>query len=248
MLSRNFNLQSVGDINWLKECYDYNSIAYSIDELIVLNVERENKNVLEFCDDLKKLSKQYFMPLAAGGGIKTLEDASMILNSGADKLVINSAFFQNPALIKELIKIYGSQCIIASIDYKKSSLGTKIFIENGSVELDLDITAAAKYVADLGAGEIYLNSISDDGTGEGYDIDNIKKITNLTSIPIIASGGAGRYDHFVSAYKEAGVKAAATADLFNFMANALTESRQHIVESGIPMAKWDIDFFQNHRG
>jgi len=244
MLSRNFSLQSVGDINWLKECYDYNSIAYSIDELLVLNVQRGEKNIAEFCNNLKELSKQYFMPVAAGGGIRSVEDAFAIMDSGVDKLILNSAFFKNPDLVKELVRIYGSQCVIASLDYKKNG---KIYIEDGTTELDMDVMSAAKYIEELGAGELYLTSINDDGTGEGYDLETLKEVANSLSIPVIASGGCGRYDQFVEAYNQSNVKAAATADLFNFMADALVETREHIIESGIPMAKWDIEFFQNYQ-
>jgi cyclase len=244
MLSRNFTLQSVGDINWLKESYDYNSIAHSIDELLVLNVERGQKNITEFCKHLKEISRQYFMPLAAGGGIKSVEDAYAIMDCGVDKLVLNTVLFTNPDLVKELIKIFGSQCIIASIDYRKTATGTKVFIENGSKEIGMDVLQAAKYVENLGAGEIYLTSINDDGTGEGYDLANIKKVAENVGIPVIASGGCGRCDQFVDAYNKAGVKAAATADLFNFMADALAESRRDIINSGFPMAKWDIKFFE----
>lgn len=247
MLSRNFSLQSVGDINWLKECYDYNSIAYSIDELLVLNVERSEKNIPEFCESLKELSKQYFMPVAAGGGIRSVEDAVAIMDSGVDKLILNSAFFKDPDLVKELVSIYGSQCIIASLDYKNTESGPKVYIEDGATNLDMDVMSAAKHMEELGTGEIYLTSINDDGTGEGYDLKTLKEVANYVSIPVIASGGCGRYDQFAEAYNQANVKAASTADLFNFMADALIETREHIIESGIPMAKWDISFFQNYQ-
>ena len=247
MLSRNFSLQSVGDINWLKECYDYNSIAYSIDELLVLNVERGEKNISKFCESLKELSKQYFMPVAAGGGIRSIEDAIAIMGSGVDKLILNTAFFKDPELVKDLVSIYGSQCVIASLDYKNTEDGPKVYIEDGSKVLEMDVMSAAKYMEEIGAGEIYLTSISDDGTGEGYDLETLKNVANNVSIPLIASGGCGRYDQFAEAYTQANVKAAATADLFNFMADALVETREHIIESGIPMAKWSIDFFQDYQ-
>ncbi len=246
MLSRNFSLQSVGDIKWLRESYDYNSIAYSIDELVILNVKRGEKNTKQFCQSLKEFSKQYFVPLSAGGGINSMDDAHSIMNSGVDKLVINSSLFDNSNLIRNLIKVYGSQCIVASIDYKKSENDTKVFVENGTKEISFNIFDAAKYVENLGVGEIYLTSINDDGTGEGYDLANIKKVAELVSIPIIASGGCGRCDQFIEAYRKAGVRAAATADLFNFMADGLSESRKTIIESGIEMAKWDIEYFSRY--
>jgi cyclase len=121
-----------------------------------------------------------------------------------------------------------------------------VFIKNGSEKIDMDVLAAAKHVESLGAGELYLTSINDDGTGEGYDLKMLSNVITKINIPIIASGGCGRLDQFVQAYKT-GASAAATADLFNFMADALTEARSYILNSGIPMAEWEIAFFENYK-
>ena len=244
MLSRNFKLQKVGDMQWIRNSFDYDSIAYSIDELIVLNVDNNKNNLDSFCDNLKEITKQYFMPVSAGGGISSIEDAYKIIDCGVDKLVVNSILFSNPDLVKDLIKIFGSQCIIASIDYKIIDSKTEVLYNNASIVSDFDLMTACKYVENLGVGEIYLTSINHDGTGEGFDWENISKIPNEVSIPIIASGGAGRFDHFVRAYKECNIKAASTSDLFNFMGDGLSECRKEIISSGIPMAKWDINFFK----
>jgi cyclase len=247
MLSRNFRLQNVGDISWLKKNYDYDSIAYSIDELIVLNVERNEKNIGLFSSTLKDLLSQYFMPVAAGGGIRSLEDAQRIMDSGVDKLVLNTSFFTKPSLIKQLVKIYGTQCVVASLDYKYSGLEeTSVFIKNGSEKIDMDVLTAVKHIESLGAGELYLTSINDDGTGEGYDLKTLHDIISQVRIPIIASGGCGRLDQFVQAYA-IGASAAATSDLFNFMADGLTEARSHILDSGTPMAEWEISFFERYK-
>ena len=132
-LSRNFNLQDVGDLNWIIKYYNFDAIAFSIDELIVINVEKERKNIKFFCENLLKLNKNCFMPIAAGGGIRSLDDAHLILNSGADKLIVNTPLITQPSLVESLVETYGSQCIIASIDYKKyEDDNIDVFIENGN--------------------------------------------------------------------------------------------------------------------
>ena len=246
MLSRNFKLQKVGDMQWIRNSFDYDSIAYSIDELIVLNVDNNKNNLDSFCDNLKEITKQYFMPVSAGGGIKSIEDAYKIIDCGVDKLVVNSALFINPDMIKELIRILGSQCIVASIDYKIKDNKTVVMFNNANSESDFDLQSACEYVEELGVGEIYLTSINHDGTGEGFDWNNISKIANKVSIPVIASGGAGRFDHFIRAYKECNISAASTSDLFNFMGDGLSECRKEIISNGIPMAKWNINFFKHN--
>lgn len=247
MLSRNFKLQKVGDIKWIKESFDYDAIAHSIDELIILNVdEANNNNIDSFCNNLKDITSQYFMPISAGGGIRSIEDAYKVINCGVDKLVVNSILFSDPILVKELVKIFGSQCIIASIDYKIDNDDTKVLFNNAKSISNFDLISACKYVEELGTGEIYLTSINHDGTGEGFDWKNISKIVNDISIPLIASGGAGTFSHFVKVFKEYNVSGAATADLFNFMGDGLNECRKEIIANGIPMAKWDLEFFKNN--
>lgn len=246
MLSRNFRLQKVGDMKWIKESFDYDAIAHSIDELVILNVETNKDNIDFFCDNLKNITKQYFMPISAGGGIRSIEDAYKIIDCGVDKLVVNSILFSNPDLVRELIKIFGSQCIIASIDYKIIEGKTSVLFNNANSETGYNLESACKYVEELGVGEIYLTSINHDGTGEGFDWENISKIVSYVSIPVIASGGGGRFDHFVQAFKDCKVSGASTADLFNFMGDGLSECRKEIISNGIPMAKWDLDFFKKY--
>ena len=139
-LSRNFNLQDVGDLNWIKKHYNFNAIAFSIDELVVLNVERGEKNVELFCEKLLMLNENCFMPIAAGGGIRKLDDAYKILGSGADKIIVNTPLFTQPDLVKDLVKTFGSQCVIGSIDFKKYDDGKiDVFIENGSKPVDINL-------------------------------------------------------------------------------------------------------------
>lgn len=242
MLSRNFNLQYVGDLSWIKKYYNFNAIAFSIDELIVLNVERENKNIEQFSKNLIKLNKNCFMPVAAGGGIRAMEDAYILLNSGADKLVVNTPLITQPSLVTTMVETFGSQCVIASIDYKRTNDSTEVYINNGSQPISQTVEKSVENAQNLGCGEIYLTSMEQDGTGYGYDLELLQKISNISKVPIIASGGAGKYEHFAEGILRGGASAASTANLFNFIADGLTEARRKKQESGLEVASWDFGF------
>ena len=201
-LSRNFNLQDVGDLNWIKKYYNFNAIAFSIDELIVVNVERGEKNVDLFRENLLKLNENCFMPIAAGGGIRSIDHAYKILNSGADKIIVNTPLVTQPKLVKSLVKTFGSQCVIASIDFKKYDDGkTDIFIENGSEITDQSLEEAVKNAHNLGCGEIYLTSMEQDGTGYGYDLNILQHVVTISKIPVIASGGVAKLEDLIALIK-----------------------------------------------
>jgi len=238
MLSRNFRLQKVGDLNWLKQNYDINSLLYSIDELVVMNVSRGIKDINSFCSNLSELVKECFMPVAAGGGITSDEDVSCILKSGADKVVINSLLFNNPEMILKIVKRFGSQCIVASIDYKLINNKRIIWINNGSMDTSMELSSAIKYITNLGIGEIYLTSIDKDGTGQGYDLDGISEVTGSSNTPVIASGGIGKIDQFFEGLYTAKADAVSTANLFYFMGDTLTEARQFLIQKGYELAEW----------
>jgi cyclase len=240
MLSRNFRLQNVGDLNWLKEYYDFDAIAFSIDELVVLNVDREEKDAKDFARHLSELVRNCFMPLAAGGGIRSLEDAFTIMNAGADKLVVNTALVRQPDLVSELVRTFGSQCVVASIDYKRSGDSTEVFIADGRESIGWTVEQAVANAESLGAGEIYLTCMDLDGTGQGYDLNTIRRASQMARVPLIASGGVGRFDQLADGIERGGVLAVSTAHLFNFMADGLIEARAHLKEKGIEMAEWDI--------
>jgi len=244
-LSRNFNLQDVGDLNWIKKYYNFNAIAFSIDELIVVNVERGGKNVDLFCKNLLKLNENCFMPIAAGGGIRSIDHAYKILNSGADKIIVNTPLVTQPKLVKSLVQTFGSQCIIASIDFKKyDEWKTDVFIENGSEITDQSLEEAVKNAHNLGCGEIYLTSMEQDGTGYGYDLSILQHVVTISKIPVIASGGAGKYEHFAEGIQRAGASAVSTANLFNFIADGLIEVRKTMIQKGLKMAYWDLGFYK----
>jgi len=144
--SRNFRLQKVGDLRWLEKNYKFQDIAFSLDELIVLNASKDEKDIEKFAKTLERLVDDVFIPIAAGGGIKTLDDAKLLFDNGADKLVINSILYEDTTLVKELVKIYGSQSLVANIDYKKVNGENKIFIHDGTYEIEHEFNSYIKYM------------------------------------------------------------------------------------------------------
>lgn len=240
-LSRNFRLQAVGDLTWLRENYDFDAIAQSIDELVVLDVSRGERNSVAFAEHLRELSASYFLPIAAGGGLRTIDDGYRLLAANADKLVVNSALMDDPALVGVLARTFGSQCVVASIDCRKTADGYRAYIHNGDVDSGLDAVVAAARAAELGAGELYLTSIDKDGTGFGYDEEMAAQVAARTRLPIILSGGVGRYQHFCDGLAIEGVTGASTANIYNFIVGGLARARTHIAARDVPMAAWDFN-------
>lgn len=237
--SRNFRLQKVGDLNWLEKNYKFRNIAFSLDELIVLNASKGEKRMDEFALEIGNLVHNVFIPIAAGGGIKNLKDAELLFNSGADKIVLNSAFYEAPALINELVKIYGAQSVIASIDYKTNNGVNEVYINDGQIKLDISLDKYIQHIESLNIGEIYLNSIDKDGTGFGYDFEVIRSLEGILSKPLIIAGGAGNEKHLIEGLKIAEVSAVATANLFNFIGDGIPNARSKILEEGINIVDWN---------
>lgn len=239
MQSRNFRLQRVGDINWLERNYKFQEISFSIDELIVVDATRENRSIEKFCCTVSRLVENVFIPVAAGGGIRKIEDAELLFNSGADKVILNSPLYDNPILAKEIINRFGSQSLVASVDYKMMDGEPIVHIDNGTMTIPMTMEKYLLHLENLGVGEIIFNSIDNDGTGFGYDIENIKKYANFVNVPFIIMGGAGNEHHLNSGLSADGVSAVATANLFNFIGNGLPNARGHMLNYGANLARWE---------
>lgn len=241
MQSRNFRLQKVGSLTWLEQNYKFQDIAFSLDELIVLNASKQDKSIDDFALTINNLVNDVFIPVAAGGGIRSLDHAKLLFNSGADKIVLNTILEENPDLVRELVSTYGSQSIIASVDYKTNAGRNEVYIHDGKTKIDLDLERYLKHLESLNVGEIYLNSIEKDGTGFGYDYENIAKLQGKINLPLIIAGGAGNEKHLIDGLKLQGVSAVATANLFNFIGDGLPKARKHIIESGENIANWNAN-------
>ena len=236
--SRNFRLQKVGNEKWLENNYQFSKIAHSLDELILIDATKSNKDIQKFSSTISKIVEKVFIPICAGGGIRSVTDAELLFKSGADKIILNSCLSLKPDLVLELVKIYGSQSIVASIDYKIKGDSSYVFINDGTTEIDKNLQSYIEYVQSLGVGEIYLNSIDKDGTGFGYDFETIHNLSSEINIPLIIAGGAGNELHLLEGLKMKNINAVATANLFNFVGNGLINSRKKIEEMGINIASW----------
>jgi cyclase len=247
MLSRNFRLQNVGNLEWLKKNYDFSRISYSIDELLVLDVTRGKRDLDKFCETLKLLTDGCFVPIAAGGGINEIESARKLLRSGADKVVINSALFESQDFISQLASEFGQQCVVASIDVKSSPSGDyQVWSQNGIKRED----GSAKYwlekIAKDLVGEIYVNSMDRDGTGQGFDLNILDLLPAGINKPVILAGGAGNATHLLVGMQDPRIDAVATANLFNFVGDGLKEARHSLVSNGIVLPMWDVQLLEQH--
>jgi cyclase len=239
MLSRNFNLQRVGDVNWLAENYNFSSIAFSIDELIILDVSREKREMSEFIEAVKQITKECFVPVSAGGGVKNLSDATLLLKSGADKVVLNSLVFEDSKEVSKISQKFGAQSIVASIDLKKEGKKYQIYTSNGEKKIDNDPKEFLKMLKNFNIGEVFLNSIDKDGTAQGLDLGILDLVDDNFNLPLILGGGAGHHNHLFEAFSEEKVDAVSTAHLFNFVGDGLEKCRVGLISKGMNLAKWD---------
>jgi cyclase len=241
-LSRNFNLQKVGNTSWVIDNYDFIEMSKSIDELIILNINK-NKNAdhKNFIKDIKPLIEKSFMPVGIGGGIKDFDTAKYYFDNGADKIIINSEFYKNENnFIEKIVERYGSQSLVASIDYKNKGIDdAELFIDNGKKKIIKGLKEAIKKVETTGAGEILLNSIDRDGVGYGYDLLTLKEVNGITKLPIIPCGGADNYLHLLEGIKTDYLHAVSTSHIFNFMGEGLKETKQLLINEGYNFVKWD---------
>lgn len=239
MLSRNFRLQQVGDIGWLEKNYNFRETALSIDELIILNVERNRESSERFRFHTQRLNDDCFVPIAAGGGVRSVDDARALLRSGADKVVINTLLHSDPLLVEQLASEFGSQCLVASVDAKRVDGVICPFVENGTRLVAVSLSEYLTRVGNLPIGELYLNSMDRDGTGQGFDLELLESLPEGLNVPVILAGGAGKPEHFSAALGDSRVDAVATAHLFNFVGTALDLSRQRLLNDGMRLAQWD---------
>lgn len=245
MLSRNFRLQKVGDLQWLKKNYNFSKLSFSIDELVILDITRTERDHKKFLNHVRALSEECFIPIAAGGGVRDVEFAHSLVNNGADKIVINSLVGQSIETIRNIVAELGSQCVVASIDAKKVKNEYMVYTENGTLQQSFSLQEWLDKLAEIPVGEVYLNSIDRDGTGQGYQKELIEFIPVDFQLPIILSGGAGKYQHFIEGLESKKVDAVATAHLFNFIGNSLEDSRIALLKEGYNLAKWDVNNFES---
>ena len=184
-------------------------------------------------DIIRDVSKKCFMPLTFGGGVRTLEDIGNRLSVGADKVTVNTAAVERPEFISEGAKEFGSQCIILSIDAKRTEAGGYTVMKGGKIATDLDVVKWACQGESMGAGEIFLNSVDRDGTLQGYDLGLIRKVTDAVNIPVIACGGVGTWQHLAEGVTQGGALAVAAANVFSYKEQSILEAKKFLVDAGL---------------
>lgn len=242
MLSRNFRLQSIGDLDWLQRNYVFSNISAAIDEIVVLNVSRGQPDAERFRDALRHLTETCFIPISAGGWVRSVHDARQLLRSGADKVVVNTPLALEPELVRELATNFGRQCVVASVDLARSADGEwQVRIEGGQRVLPGSARDWLASLADQPIGDLYLNSIDRDGTGQGYHLEMLDQLPAGFGAPVIVAGGAGNSTHLAAGLRDSRVDAVATAHLLNFVGDGLIKARRNLVDSGIPLPVRSMD-------
>lgn len=239
--SRNFNLQKVGDISWLKENYDFQNISYFIDELIILNISRKQKCIKDLIDTAKEITKNCFVPVTLGGGINNFLDAKVALSECADKILINSSLFKDDLLLK-ISNNFGAQSIVVAIDLKKNKKNFyDVYINNGSKKVSDNLIEYLSKLETNNFGEILINSIDKDGTGTGLDLELTSHIPKNLSNPVILAGGCGNFLHFEDGIKSSIVSAVSTANLLNFVGDGLKKCREKLINNKKNFPIWNIN-------
>ena len=204
------------------------------DELVFYDITASFEGRALFTDVLREVASTIFIPLTVGGGINTVADFERVLNSGADKVSVNSGAIKNPALIGEAAKRYGNQCVVLSVDAKRVNGTFHVFAKGGREDTGLDAIEWIKRGIDLGAGEIVLNSVDTDGVKGGFDLEMLKAVCDVSSVPVIASGGAGSMQHFVELFKALPkVDAGLAASVFHFKKVLIPELKEILKNNGI---------------
>ncbi|HIV92821.1 MAG TPA: imidazole glycerol phosphate synthase subunit HisF [Candidatus Eisenbergiella stercoravium] len=225
------NLQDAGDPVEIAAAYD----KAGADELVFLDITASSDGRKTVADMVRRVAERVFIPFTVGGGIRTVEDFRALLREGADKISVNSSAIDRPELIREAADKFGSQCVVVAIDAKRRADGSgwNIYKHGGRIDTGIDALAWTEKVYQLGAGEILLTSMDCDGTKAGYDIELTKQVSGLVPIPVIASGGAGRPEHFYDALTEGGAEAALAASLFHYKELTIREVKEYLRERGV---------------
>ena len=205
-----------------------------VDELIFLDIAARADGHIPKLGLIDELADNCFVPFTVGGGIRTLQDVSELLQVGADKVTVNTGFVERPELVREIADTFGRQCVTVSLDVRRTTSGYEVYSHCGTTTTGLEPRALAAVAEDAGAGEILLTSIDRDGTMEGYDTELIALVSGAVSVPVVASGGAGNYAHMAEAL-DAGASAVAASSIYHFTELTPLGAKTYLAERGFPM-------------
>lgn len=208
--------------------------AEGADELVFLDITATHEKRKTLRELARRIAHNINIPFTVGGGISSIEDVTILLENGADKISVNSAAFKNPTLISELASVFGSQCIVLAIDAKKEENGEYyVYLNGGRISTESKCRDWAKMGVEMGAGELLITSMDHDGTRSGFAIDLISSLASMLPVPVIASGGGGNTDHFLEVFKEGKADAALAASIFHFREIRIPDLKKHLKDEGI---------------
>ena len=218
------------------------ALAYDVqgaDELVFLDITASHEGRATMLDVVRRTAEGIYMPLTVGGGVRSLEDIRTLLRAGADKVSLNTAALERPAVVSEAARAFGSQCVVVAIDAAEEASGGEpswqVYTHGGRRPTGRNAVAWAREVQDLGAGEILLTSMDRDGTGDGYDLALTRAVADAVSMPVIASGGAGCLEHLREGVVEGRADAVLVASLFHFGQHTVAEAKRYLAERGVPV-------------
>lgn len=243
LLWKNFGLvKGVGFDSWrrvgpvLPAVKVYNT--RDVDELVLVDITASTELATPDYDSVRDFANECFVPFTVGGGITHIDQIQHLLRAGADKISINTAAYANPRLIEEAAHRFGAQCVVASIDTRRLDDGSYLcYSHSGTVATDKHPVRWAQELEGRGAGEILITSIERDGTMQGYDLHVIEQVARMVNLPVIASGGAGNYEHMRQAIQDAGASAVAAASMFHFTEQTPAEAKKYLAAAGIPVRR-----------
>jgi cyclase len=225
------DLRDAGDPVEAARAYD----AVGADELCFLDISASHEGRGTLLDIVARTAEVCFMPLTVGGGVRSAEDARALLLAGADKVGVNSAAVARPELVAEIADRFGSQCVVASVDARRTGSGWEVFTHGGRTATGIDAVAHAIRLAELGAGELLVTSMDRDGTRDGYDLALTRTIADAVSVPVVASGGVGNLDHLVEGVTRGGASAVLAASIFHFGEARIAEAHEALAAAGLPV-------------
>ena len=228
------NFEGLSDVSSPVELAEFYTNS-GADELVFYDITASYENRGLFTDALTQVAREIFIPLTVGGGINTLEDFDRVLKCGADKVSDNSGAIKDPSLIEKAAKKYGDQCVVLSMDIKRVDGKFRIFSKGGRVDTGIDALEWAKNGENSGAGELVVNSIDTDGVKQGFDIEMLQAISELVSIPVIASGGAGKKEDFLELFRVGCADAGLAASIFHFKELSIADLKQYLNNNDIEM-------------